>query len=175
MITIERQNTVQTHGIKDTVSFGIKQDGLAHIFSVLRNQLYSDKILAVIREYATNGVDAHTEAGKPNEPIVITLPTRWEPTFKCRDFGWGLSDTDIHEIYAFYGESTKRKSNQMIGQLGLGSKSAFAYGDNFVITSFVDGVKMGRRRFWFWFSLSGSLTPHTSPDATYSFQAEPQM
>ena len=141
MITQERSNTVQTHGIKDTVSFGIKQDGLAHIFSVLRNQLYSDKILAVIREYTCNGVDAHTEAGKPNEPIVVTLPTRWETTFKCRDFGLGLSDTDIHEIYAFYGESTKRKSNQMIGQLGLGSKSAFAYGDNFVITSFVDGVK----------------------------------
>jgi hypothetical protein len=141
MITQERTNTVQTHGIKDTVSFGIKQDGLAHIFSVLRNQLYSDKILAVIREYTCNGVDAHTEAGKPTEPIVVTLPTRWETTFKCRDFGLGLSDADIHDIYAFYGESTKRKSNAMIGQLGLGSKSAFAYGDNFVITSFVDGVK----------------------------------
>lgn len=141
MIAQERPNNVQTHGIKDTVSFGIKQDGLAHIFSVLRNQLYSDKILAVIREYSTNGIDAHTEAGKPTQPIEVTLPSRWEPTFKCRDFGLGLSDNDIHDIYAFYGESTKRKSNAMIGQLGLGSKSAFAYGDNFVITSFVDGVK----------------------------------
>ena len=141
MITQERANTVQTNGIKDSVSFGIKQDGLAHIFSVLRNQLYSDKILAVIREYTCNGVDAHTEAGKPNEPIVVTLPSRWDTTFKCRDFGLGLADSDIHDIYAFYGESTKRKSNAMIGQLGLGSKSAFAYGDNFVITSFVDGVK----------------------------------
>lgn len=141
MIAQERQNNVQTHGIKDTVSFGIKQDGLAHIFSVLRNQLYSDKILAVIREYSTNGVDAHTEAGKPTLPIEVTLPSRWETTFKVRDFGLGLTDADIHDIYAFYGESTKRKSNAMIGQLGLGSKSAFAYGDNFVITSYVDGVK----------------------------------
>lgn len=141
MITQERPNTVQTNGIKDSVSFGIKQEGLAHIFSVLRNQLYSDKILAVIREYTCNGVDAHTEAGKPTQPIEVTLPTKWETTFKCRDFGLGLSDQDIHDIYAFYGESTKRKSNAMIGQLGLGSKSAFAYGDNFVITSFVDGVK----------------------------------
>lgn len=140
MITQERPNNVQTHGIKDTVSFGIKQEGLAHIFSVLRNQLYSDKILAVIREYTCNGVDAHTEAGTV-QPIEVTLPTRWEPTFKCRDFGLGLADSDIHDIYAFYGESTKRKSNAMIGQLGLGSKSAFAYGDNFVIISFVDGIK----------------------------------
>ena len=44
-------------------------------------------------------------------------------------------------FYAFYGESTKRQSNAVTGQLGLGSKSAFAYGDNFVIHSYIDGVK----------------------------------
>lgn len=141
MITIERPNTVQLSGIKDTVSFGVKKEGLAHIFGILRNSLYSDKILAVIREYAANAVDAHVEAGKPTLPIEVTLPSRFNPVFKVRDFGLGLTDEDIHDIYAFYGESTKRKSNAMIGQLGLGSKSAFAYGDNFVITSFVDGVK----------------------------------
>jgi hypothetical protein len=141
MITLEKPNNVVSSGIKNAVSFGIKQEGLAHIFSVLRNQLYSDKILAVIREYATNAVDAHVEAGKASLPIHITLPSRFNSVFKVRDFGLGLSESDIQDIYAFYGESTKRKSNQMIGQLGLGSKSAFAYGDNFVITSFVDGVK----------------------------------
>jgi hypothetical protein len=141
MITIERPNTVKSSGIQNAISFGIKQDGLAHIFSVLRCQLYSDKILAVIREYACNAVDANVEAGKSSLPIKVTLPTRFNPIFKVRDFGLGLSDKDIQEIYAFYGESTKRKSNAMIGQLGLGSKSAFAYGDNFVITSFVDGKK----------------------------------
>lgn len=141
MITIERPNTVKSSGIQSAVSFGIKQEGLAHIFSVLRNQLYSDKILAVIREYSCNAVDANVEAGKPSSPIKVTMPTRFNPIFKVRDFGLGLSDKDIQEIYAFYGESTKRKSNAMIGQLGLGSKSAFAYGDNFVITSFVDGKK----------------------------------
>lgn len=141
MITVEKPNTVVTSGIKDAVSFGIKQEGLAHIFGVLRNQLYSDKVLAVIREYTCNAVDAHTEAGKGDLPIEVTMPTRWNTMFKVRDFGSGLTDGDIHDIYAFYGESTKRKSNQLIGQLGLGSKSAFAYGDNFVITSYVDGVK----------------------------------
>lgn len=141
MITVEKPNNVVSSGIKNAVSFGIKQEGLAHIFSVLRNQLYSDKILAVIREYATNAVDAHVEAGKASLPVHITLPSRFNSVFKVRDFGLGLSESDIQDIYAFYGESTKRKSNQMIGQLGLGSKSAFAYGDNFVITSFVDGVK----------------------------------
>ena len=141
MIAIEKTQTVKSSGIKDSVSFGIKADGFAHIFNVLRNQLYSDKILAVIREYSCNAVDANVEAGKGATPISVSLPNRLCSTFKVRDFGNGLTDADIHDIYAFYGESTKRKSNAMIGQLGLGSKSAFAYGDNFVINSFVNGVK----------------------------------
>ena len=140
MIVTQNKVNVVTQGVQGAVSFGIKQDGLAHIFNVLRNQLYSDKILAVLREYSCNAVDAHTEAGH-NRPIEVTLPSRLSLELKIRDYGTGLSETDIQEIYAFYGESTKRKSNSLIGQLGLGSKSAFAYGDNFVINSFYNGIK----------------------------------
>jgi hypothetical protein len=140
MIVTQSKANVVTQGVQGAVSFGIKQEGLAHIFNVLRNQLYSDKILAVLREYSCNAVDSHTEAGH-NRPIEVTLPSRLSLELKIRDYGIGLSETDIQEIYAFYGESTKRKSNSLIGQLGLGSKSAFAYGDNFVINSFYNGVK----------------------------------
>jgi hypothetical protein len=140
MIVTQSKANVVTQGVQGAVSFGIKQEGLAHIFNVLRNQLYSDKILAVLREYSCNAVDAHTEAGH-NRPIEVSLPSRLSLELKIRDYGTGLSETDIQEIYAFYGESTKRKSNSLIGQLGLGSKSAFAYGDNFVINSFYNGVK----------------------------------
>lgn len=140
MIVTQNKANVVTQGIQGAVSFGIKQEGLAHIFNVLRNQLYSDKILAVLREYSCNAVDAHTEAGH-NRPIEVTLPSRLSLELKIRDYGIGLSEQDIQEIYAFYGESTKRKSNSLIGQLGLGSKSAFAYGDNFVINSYYNGVK----------------------------------
>ena len=128
-------------GIKNTVSFGIKEDGFAHIFNVLRNQLYSDKYKAVLREYAVNAVDAHVEAGCPDRPIEVTLPTALSPNLKIRDFGPALTQDEVNEIYAFYGESTKRNTNSQTGMLGIGSKSAFAYGDNFVINSFVDGKK----------------------------------
>ena len=140
MIITQSKVNVVTQGVQGAVSFGIKHEGLAHIFNVLRNQLYSDKILAVLREYSCNAVDAHTEAGV-NRPIEVTLPSRLSLELKIRDYGMGLSEQDIQEIYAFYGESTKRKSNSLIGQLGLGSKSAFAYGDNFVINSFHNGIK----------------------------------
>lgn len=141
MIALEKINTTKSSGIKDSIAFGIKDNGLAHIFNVLRSQLYSDKILAVMREYSTNAVDAHVESEKASVPIEVTLPNRFSPNFKVRDFGKGLSQDDVRNIYAFYGESTKRNSNLLVGQLGLGSKSAFAYSDNFVINSYVNGVK----------------------------------
>ena len=141
MITTSKQTTLKQSDDFQSVSFGIKESGLSHIFNVLRNQLYSDKVLAVIREYSTNAVDAHIEVGKADTPIKVILPTQMTPEFKVRDFGRGLTETQVSEIYAMYGESTKRGTNEQIGQLGLGSKSAFAYGDNFVINSFVKGTK----------------------------------
>ena len=132
---------VESRGLQNTVKFGIKSSGLHHILGILRNQLYSDKVLAVIREYSCNAVDAHTQAGKADKPIEVTLPNRLNPYFKVRDFGEALSDQEIQDVYAFYGESTKRNSNDQIGMLGIGSKSAFAYGDNFVINSYINGTK----------------------------------
>jgi hypothetical protein len=133
--------SVKSHGIQNSTKFGIKSTGLHHILGILRNQLYSDKVLAVIREYTCNAVDAHTEALCGERPIEVTFPTRMNPNFSVRDFGHALSDDEIQNVYAFYGESTKRNSNDQIGMLGIGSKSAFAYGDNFVINSFIDGKK----------------------------------
>ena len=147
MITKPNKNTVKQSEDFKSYSFGIKKEGLAHIFNVLRNQLYSDKVLAVIREYSTNAVDAHAEVGKLDEPIKVTLPNQLSPYFKVRDYGRGLTEKQIGQIYAMYGESTKRGTNEQIGQLGLGSKSAFAYGDNFVINSFVKGTKTSYNAF----------------------------
>ena len=141
------KTNLKARGVKDTVQFGIKDSGLAHIFNVLRNQLYTDKILAVIREYSANAIDANVDAGKKDIPILVTLPTMVEPRFKVRDVGCALTQKDIHDIYAMYGESTKRDTNTQIGMLGIGSKSAFAYGDNFVINSFVDGTKHSYNAF----------------------------
>ena len=141
MITTSTQTTLEQSDNFKSFQFGIKESGLSHIFNVLRNQLYSDKVLAVIREYSCNAVDAHVEVGKGDVPIKVTLPTQMTPELKVRDFGRGLTETEIAEIYAMYGESTKRGSNEQIGQLGLGCKSAFAYGDNFIINSFVKGTK----------------------------------
>ncbi|NBT89203.1 MAG: hypothetical protein EBT51_13040, partial [Flavobacteriaceae bacterium] len=140
MIIQQSPSTLKKSRNFESISFGIKREGLAHIFNVLRNQLYSDKILAVVREYSANAIDAHVESGQKDRPIVVTLPNPLNLAFKVRDFGLGLSEQQVRDIYANYGESTKRGTNEQIGQLGLGSKSAFAYGENFLIRSFQNGI-----------------------------------
>lgn len=124
----------------DKIVMGIDMDMLTHILSVLTN-LYSDKEMAVLREYSTNAWDAHVAAGI-SDPIEITLPNRFEAFLKIRDHGIGLSADDIRDIYSKYGSSTKRDTDDQQGQLGLGCKSALAYTDQFTLTSVKDGMRI---------------------------------
>ena len=121
--------------------FSVKQENLAHIFSILRNSLYSDKAGAIIREYCTNAYDAHVDAGIPQTPIQIGCPSPLNTNLTIRDFGKGLSEEQIFDIYASYGESTKRNTNDQVGMMGLGSKSAFSYSDSFTIVSYNNGMQ----------------------------------
>ena len=54
---------VQSSGVQSEAFFTVKDKNVGHIFSILRNKLYSNKPLAIIREYCTNAFDAHVEAG----------------------------------------------------------------------------------------------------------------
>ncbi len=134
---------LEQDGILRTMAIDLSEnpEDRAAVIEVLRSKLYSDKILAPIREYATNAADSHVEAGCPDTPIQVILPTQLDPEFHIRDFGIGLTPDEVEKIYIKYGRSTKRNTNAQTGQLGLGCKSAFAYGDNFVVISYKDGVK----------------------------------
>jgi len=141
MITEKSDKVIVSTGIQSESFFNVKQENLAHIFGILRNQLYSDKILAVVREYCTNAMDANIDAGAPNCPIQVSIPNAFSPVFKVRDFGKGLSEEQVYNIFGSYGESTKRNTNEQTGCLGLGSKSAFSYVDSFLFTSYHGGSK----------------------------------
>lgn len=140
--TIERESTVA--GTK--VDMSIDPDAFAHIMSVLTD-LYSDPELAVIREYSTNAWDSHVEAGV-DRPIEVTLPSPLSPFLSIRDYGVGLDAEGIHDTYSRYGASTKRNSNDVVGMLGLGCKSALTYVDQFTVVGRKDGreiqVAIGR-------------------------------
>jgi hypothetical protein len=101
--------------------------------------MYSDKVLAVIRELISNAVDAHADAGRSDVPIKVHLPTELEPHFSVRDYGTSMTDEKIWEVYTEVFNSDKSASNELTGAFGLGSKSPFAIGDSFVATAYLDG------------------------------------
>jgi len=126
---------LKTSGVSSSGAFGISLDDSAHIMTILRDTLYSDKILAVLREYSANAWDAQREIGRGSEPIEVTLPTLQDPTLRIKDKGPGLSKESIFKVFAQYGASTKRASDTAVGMLGIGSKSGFAYSDSFTVIS----------------------------------------
>lgn len=141
MRTDADKREVQSTGVQAKGTFGISMRNQAHIMEILRDTLYSDKVLAVLREYGANAWDAHRMSEKASVPIKVTMPTAMTPTLCIRDFGKGLTEEEVFQVYTQYGESTKRDSDEGVGMLGIGSKSAFAYSDTYTVTSWCDGRK----------------------------------
>ncbi len=141
MIPNHKPRDIQTSDLDESAVFGISEGDQAHIMTILRDTLYTDKIMAVLREYSANAWDAHRMVGKGDVPIKVTLPTQINPVLSIRDFGPGLSQDEVFKIYTQYGASTKRTSDAAVGMLGIGSKSGFAYSDSFTITSYNGGSK----------------------------------
>lgn len=113
-----------------TISFGVADD--AELMNVLSKALYTDQILAVVRECLCNAWDAHVEAGVTDKPFEVTLT---DDELTIRDFGNGIPFEKIGPIYGTYGGSTKKHDGKQTGGFGLGCKSPFAYGDHFEVTS----------------------------------------
>lgn len=117
-----------------STDFKVKVTGTT--FRVLFDQLYQNKIRAVVRELSTNAYDSHCDAGVGHLPFDIHLPTRYEPEFYVRDYGTGMSHQTVMTVYSSAFDSLKRDTNDQVGYFGLGSKSPFAYGDSFTVSCY---------------------------------------
>lgn len=116
-----------------------------YMAKLLRDSIYTKKILAAIREPSSNAMDAHVEAGIQDRPIHVKLPTMVEPTFSCRDFGNGISFENMTSIYRTFGKSTKRntdfKSQNQAGCFGIGRFAPLSIegNDSFTVRTFQNG------------------------------------
>ncbi|UTC29445.1 hypothetical protein BAMBUS_03630 [Brevundimonas phage vB_BpoS-Bambus] len=99
------------------------------------NDLYSDKVGAIVREITANADDSHRRAGQ-ERPFYVHAPTALEPEFFVRDFGCGMTDQVMEEVYIVIGLSDKDESDAETGMWGLGSKTPFSYADQYTITCF---------------------------------------
>jgi hypothetical protein len=107
-------------------------------FRILSSSLYSDKMLAVIREILCNAWDAHIEGGCINRPIDVSITN---DKLVIRDQGPGMAPDDILRLYTTYGGTSKIANENVTGGFGLGSKAPFAYVDHFEVTSCHAGTK----------------------------------
>ena len=110
-------------------------------FHVLSTKIYSDIHVAIIRELSTNAMDSHIEAGKPDLPIEVHLPSDLEPWLSIQDFGVGMDGKTIEGVFSNFFDSTKDNNNSVNGCLGIGSKAPFGYTPNFTIEGIKDGKK----------------------------------
>lgn len=113
----------------------------AEAFNILSSSLYSNPKLAIIRELSTNANDAHKQAGKEDYPFNLHLPTRSEPFFNIRDYGDGIPEDLIYNIYTSYFVSTKVDDENQTGCFGLGSKTPFSLVDEYEVISYCEGKK----------------------------------
>lgn len=129
-------STTGTMPVQESQLMSIDMANAAFIMESLTN-LYSDPHLSVIREYVANGIDSHIEAGN-DAPVEVTLPNDWSPLLVVKDQGVGMSRDDVFR-YGTYGSSDKRDNLEVVGNFGMGSKSALAITNSFTITAVKDG------------------------------------
>lgn len=110
-------------------------------FDILSKRIYKNKVKAPIQELSCNAKDAHVMVGKPELPIEVKLPNALDPEFYVKDWGPGLTEEDVMNLYMTYFMSTKSESDAFTGAFGLGSKSPFSYVDQFWVTSAQNGIQ----------------------------------
>lgn len=133
-----------THTVEKSENFEESKfsiEASSKAFFILSDGLYSNKILAVVRELSTNAYDSHVEAGKADVPFDVHLPTPINPVFFIRDYGTSMNHEDCMQLYTTYFRSTRNNSNDAVGCLGLGSKAPFAYSDSFTVEAYLNGKK----------------------------------
>lgn len=127
---ISDRTTHAVIGGDESIEMGMSDS--AEFFSILYKSLYSDQILAVVRETLCNGWDAHIEAGQTDKPLDVTLT---DEELIIRDYGNGIRREMIGPIYGVMGGSTKVANGNVTGGFGLGCKAPYAYVEHFEVTS----------------------------------------
>lgn len=134
---MQNKSTSASLGAGETLAVSMVED--AAFLMMLSSNLYSNQLLAAIREPLCNAWDANIEAGTTDQPLKISITTDGE--LIIQDTGLGIPPEKIAQIYGTYGASTKRNDSKTTGGFGLGSKAPWALVDAFRVTSEYGGVK----------------------------------
>jgi hypothetical protein len=137
---LKSKRTISSEGLSAS-KMDVDMESADMLQYYLRDKIYTNKILAPVREYICNAIDAHVEFGidKDVEVKFGNLTGTW--VWSVRDFGLGLDEDDIRNVFGKYGKSSKRDTEKQVGAFGVGAMSGFSYTDTFYVTSFHKGTK----------------------------------
>ena len=125
--------------IQTTYEAKIDKNAVNMVMDML-SKLYNDPMCAAIREYVSNAYDANVEAGA-TKPVELTLPcSENDGLLMVKDYGQGLDYMGIVSVFANFGTSTKRDSDNLIGGFGIGSKSGLAVSNAINVSSVCNGT-----------------------------------
>lgn len=125
--------------IQTTYAAKIDKNAVNIVMDML-SKLYNDPMNAAIREYVSNAYDANIEAGA-TKPVELTLPCAENGgLLMVKDYGRGLDYMGIVSVFANFGTSTKRDSDNLIGGFGIGSKSGLAVSNAINVSSVCNGT-----------------------------------
>lgn len=136
---VHAESYLETDLLSEVKQFQVKVS--QKTFAVLTKDIYKNPKLAIVRELACNAWDAHLAAGTEDVPFEVYFPTVTASDFIVKDFGTGLPKEAVMELYTTYFGSDKDKTNEYTGGFGLGSKTPFAYTDQFTVESRFDNKK----------------------------------
>lgn len=115
-------------------------DNAVSMLTQRMTDLYTDPVMATVREVISNAVDATMMLPeKDRKPVEVTTPSKLSPQFVVKDHGVGMSLDDVKTHFSQYGESTKEQDLNQIGAYGLGSKAPLAYTNRFTVVTVKDG------------------------------------
>ena len=125
--------------LENAQEFHINPGSMGRIIQLLGN-IYSDPLKAVVREYLSNALDAHRDAGT-DLPIEISFGSL-SNKFSIRDYGNGLTDEQIKYYIMGFGSTGDEKMSDpgQIGDMGIGSKSFIAVSSTAVYRSYRGGT-----------------------------------
>lgn len=138
---VSHQLDYDTHAViggEEVMAMGIADT--AEMYDILSNAMYSNKKMAVAREYLCNAWDSHIASGRTDQAIEVTVT---DEKLIIRDQGLGIPHDRIHQTFCVYGGgSTKLNDGRQTGGFALGSKAGFAYSDHFTVTNHHAGTKV---------------------------------
>lgn len=152
MKVADTYSTNLVNGAKDSRVMGFSEAGMHRMAKMMRDQIYTNKPWAVVREAIANAEDEHKKHGI-SRPVEISTPTEADPHLRIRDFACGLPregtfDANgkrlthgVFDTFFQYFESTKSSSNDLTGGFGIGAKSPLCYSELFFVTSWHNGKK----------------------------------